>query len=102
MQSLKKKKHFFADTLIQLEVLNQATQTDIQFPAFTQKLREAHLFPLKSRQLEVFQVNIGKMCNQVCRHCHVDAGPDRKEIMTRETMQYCLDALAQTTIRTVD
>jgi len=102
MQSLKKKKHFFSDTFIQLEVLNQATQTGSQFPAFTQKLREAHLFPLKSRQLEVFQVNIGKMCNQVCRHCHVDAGPDRKEIMTRETMQYCLDALAQTTIRTVD
>ena len=39
------------------------------------------------------QINVGKMCNQTCRHCHVDAGPDRKEIMTRETMQQCLDAL---------
>lgn len=42
------------------------------------------------------------MCNQVCKHCHVDAGPDRKEIMTRETMQQCLDALKGSTIETVD
>lgn len=34
------------------------------------------------------------MCNQGCKHCHVDAGPDRKEIMTRETMQLCLDIMA--------
>ncbi len=33
------------------------------------------------------------MCNQTCKHCHVDAGPDRQEIMTKETMQLCLDAL---------
>jgi radical SAM/Cys-rich protein len=42
------------------------------------------------------------MCNQTCAHCHVDAGPDRKEIMTRETMQQCLDILAATDIPTVD
>jgi radical SAM/Cys-rich protein len=42
------------------------------------------------------------MCNQVCKHCHVDAGPDRKEIMTRETMQLCLDALDRSSIKTVD
>ncbi|MEP2508059.1 MAG: arsenosugar biosynthesis radical SAM (seleno)protein ArsS, partial [Reichenbachiella sp.] len=48
------------------------------------------------------QVNMGKMCNQVCKHCHVDAGPDRKEIMTRETMQWCLDALDRSNISTVD
>ena len=35
------------------------------------------------------------MCNQVCKHCHVDAGPDRREIMTRETMELCLRAIAQ-------
>ena len=42
------------------------------------------------------------MCNQVCKHCHVDAGPDRKEIMTKETMQYCLDVLQKTAIAKVD
>jgi radical SAM/Cys-rich protein len=45
---------------------------------------------------------MGKMCNQVCKHCHVDAGPDRKEIMTKETMQLCLDALDKTECHTVD
>ena len=102
MPSLQKQHHQLADTLIQLEVLNQATQQGLHLPAFSRKLQEAGLFPLKPTHLEIFQVNIGKMCNQVCKHCHVDAGPDRKEIMTRQTMQLCLDALAATTIQTVD
>jgi radical SAM/Cys-rich protein len=102
MPSLQKQHHQLADSLVQLEVLNQATGQGLHFPAFSRKLQEAHLFPLKPTQLQIFQVNIGKMCNQVCKHCHVDAGPDRQEIMTRETMQLCLDALRATTIPTVD
>ena len=43
------------------------------------------LSPLSTTSIEVLQVNVGKLCNQTCRHCHVDAGPDRKEIMTMET-----------------
>ena len=58
--------------------------------------------PLRAGAIEIFQINVGKLCNQTCRHCHVDAGPDRREMMTRETMQLCLDALEQTTIPTVD
>ncbi|HVG12497.1 MAG TPA: arsenosugar biosynthesis radical SAM (seleno)protein ArsS [Flavisolibacter sp.] len=70
---------------------------------FQQKLEESRLFPLRATGVEIFQVNVGKMCNQVCKHCHVDAGPDRKEIMTRETMQQCLDALVNNTdLKTVD
>ena len=42
------------------------------------------------------------MCNQVCAHCHVDAGPDRKEIMTKETMQECLDIIKKTGAHTLD
>ena len=42
------------------------------------------------------------MCNQVCAHCHVDAGPDRKEIMTRETMLQCLEVIKQTGVHTLD
>ncbi|MGA7937874.1 MAG: arsenosugar biosynthesis radical SAM (seleno)protein ArsS [Kovacikia sp.] len=53
-------------------------------------------------QLEIFQINVGKLCNMTCRHCHVDAGPDRKEIMDRETIDACLRALDQTTAHTVD
>ncbi|MDB5260841.1 MAG: radical protein, partial [Adhaeribacter sp.] len=101
-QSLKRKNHQLADSLIQLEVLNQATQQGQQFPAFAQKLRQANLFPLTPTQPEILQVNVGKMCNQVCKHCHVDAGPDRKEIMNRETMEHCLVALAGSQIGTVD
>lgn len=42
------------------------------------------------------------MCNQDCVHCNVDAGPDRKEIMTIETMQLCLDMLNKTDAHTLD
>lgn len=70
---------------------------------FRHHLESVGLFPLLPTSLEIFQMNLGKMCNQVCKHCHVDAGPDRKEIMTRETMQQCLQVLAnEKTIHTVD
>ena len=59
-------------------------------------------WPLKPARLEILQINVGKLCNQTCRHCHVDAGPDRREVMTRETMALCLDALDQAAIPTVD
>jgi radical SAM/Cys-rich protein len=48
------------------------------------------------------QINVGKLCNQTCRHCHVDAGPDRTEVMSRETMAACLRALDAAAIPTVD
>ena len=38
-------------------------------------------------------MNVGKLCNQTCRHCHVDAGPERREVMSRETLVICLDVL---------
>lgn len=69
---------------------------------FDEALAPHGLTPLVPTSLDVMQINVGKLCNQVCRHCHVDAGPDRTEVMTRETMQLCLDALAKTSIGTVD
>ncbi len=60
------------------------------------------LNPFKPTGIEIFQVNVGYMCNQTCKHCHVDAGPDRKEIMIRETMEECLVALSGSSIPTVD
>jgi radical SAM/Cys-rich protein len=50
----------------------------------------------------VLQVNVGKLCNLTCVHCHVNAGPGRKEIMTRETIDRVIDWLARTDIATVD
>ncbi|GAB2528541.1 arsenosugar biosynthesis radical SAM (seleno)protein ArsS [Spirosoma aerophilum] len=102
MKSLKASGHQLASTALQLQSLHDEVADTLQLPLFHQKLDEAGLFPLRPVDPVVFQINVGKMCNQVCRHCHVDAGPDRKEIMTRETMQQCLDALAKTAIPTVD
>src|SRR5678809_585740 len=51
---------------------------------------------------EVLQINVGKLCNLTCIHCHVNAGPKRKEIMTRETADRLVDWLAKTEIPTVD
>lgn len=98
--SLKAQNHRFSNTAQQLEVLNKMLPGNP--PTFQQQLAAAGLFPLKPTTLQVFQVNVGKMCNQACKHCHVDAGPDRKEIMTRETMQLCLDALKKSNIKVVD
>ncbi|MCU0433191.1 MAG: arsenosugar biosynthesis radical SAM protein ArsS [Bacteroidia bacterium] len=91
-----------SDTQRQLQILSQAIPFGNEPHAFTTKLRESSLFPLTPTQIEIFQVNVGKMCNQVCKHCHVDAGPDRKEIMTRQTMQQCIDAANRSGAHTVD
>lgn len=69
---------------------------------FADRLREHGKFPLHAKEVSTLQLNLGKMCNQVCEHCHVDAGPDRKEIMTKETMLQCLNALKDESIHTVD
>ena len=105
MKSLKAQHHLLSDTHEQLEILEHGVNHDDTFHLipFQQKLEEIDLFPLKPTGVEVFQINVGKMCNQVCKHCHVDAGPDRKEIMTRHTMQQCIDVLKNNlSLKTVD
>jgi radical SAM/Cys-rich protein len=77
------------------------SKTD-HIPSFGSKLKETNLLPLRPTSLEVMQINVGYMCNQVCEHCHVDAGPDRKEIMLKETMEYCLKAIDNSKVNTVD
>lgn len=102
MKSLKASGHQLADSALQLEVLENEVESTLRMPSFRQKMDAVGLFPLRPTNIDIFQVNLGKMCNQTCKHCHVDAGPDRREIMTRETMQQCIDALAQTDIPVVD
>lgn len=58
--------------------------------------------PIKRAQLETLQVNLGYLCNQQCLHCHVDASPRRKEIMTAETIVDVLDFLKQKNIKKLD
>ncbi len=57
---------------------------------------------LRRAQPEILQINVGKLCNLTCTHCHVNAGPKRKEIMTRETIDRIIDWLAKTDIPIVD
>lgn len=102
MKSLHALHHQLSDTATQIEILEESVGQKLGLPFFQQKMQDAGLFPLKPTKLEILQLNLGKMCNQVCKHCHVDAGPDRKEIMTRETMEQCLRALAESDIPTVD
>lgn len=71
-------------------------------PSFDGQLKQSGVGELRPLTPIVLQINLGKMCNQACKHCHVDAGPDRTEIMSRETMQNCLDALDASSITTVD
>ena len=69
---------------------------------FDEAIGAAHLPPLTASSIATLQINVGKLCNQTCRHCHVDAGPDRREIMSRETLEQCVGVLDQTSIPTVD
>jgi radical SAM/Cys-rich protein len=71
-------------------------------PPFETTMAQAGLAPLHATGITVLQINVGKLCNQTCRHCHVDAGPERREQMTRETAELCIRALAQSDIPTVD
>jgi radical SAM/Cys-rich protein len=69
---------------------------------FNRKVAESSSSFLSAAGIDILQINIGYTCNLLCRHCHVDAGPDRKEMMTRQTMQECINALNNSSIKTVD
>jgi radical SAM/Cys-rich protein len=97
-KSLKSQGSSFVAAQNQIKVLSEVNH----IPKFADKLRNYDMFPLRPKQLEILQVNVGYMCNQTCDHCHVDAGPDRKEIMQRQTMNACLSAIDNSSIKTVD
>lgn len=70
---------------------------------FERTLHEAGIGGVRPSLIEIFQINLGKLCNMTCRHCHVDAGPDRTDaMMSRETAEACLRALDRTDAHTVD
>ena len=67
--------------------------------SFGQKLNGAGLF---AAGIDILQVNVGKLCNQACKHCHVDASPTRTESIKRETIDECLRVLREFGIKTLD
>ncbi|MFD0963733.1 arsenosugar biosynthesis radical SAM (seleno)protein ArsS [Pseudofulvibacter geojedonensis] len=101
-KSLLARKDDLASPERQLEVLSNGIFSNGELPTFAKKIKETNQFPLRPKKLEILQINVGYMCNQVCSHCHVDAGPDRKEIMTKETMKQCLEVIKKTGAHTLD
>lgn len=97
MQTLQKQKNELKRASVQVKTLEATTQIK-----FSEKLESINLFPLNPTVIEILQINLGKLCNQVCEHCHVDAGPDRTEIMSKNVLQHCLDAAKHPSIHTVD
>lgn len=70
---------------------------------FDEDVRASGWPVLRPERLDIFQINVGKLCNMTCRHCHVDAGPDRtQENMDRETIDACLEAIDRSGAHTVD
>ena len=101
-KSLLARNYDLANTKRQIEILSNGQFANGELPTFAKKIAATNQFPLRPKKLEILQINMGYMCNQVCAHCHVDAGPDRKEIMTKKTMQECLNVIKKTGAHTLD
>lgn len=70
---------------------------------FRNKLIGLDQYPVRARDIEVMQINVGKRCNLSCRHCHVNAGPQCTEIMTKEVFEKCFEILKESPeISTID
>lgn len=91
------------DPFFQLQVLNGTAMVKGDHIRFKDKLAAHGINELKTNPVEIFQINIGKLCNQVCTHCHVDAGPDKKvENMDKATLEMCLAIIKEHNIPKVD
>ncbi len=103
-KTLTRSNNDLANTLIQLDILNDAERLGDHFATFESKLADAgYTQGVIPERPTTFQLNIGKLCNQTCAHCHVDAGPDKKEEnMGRETLEQCLAIIKKYSIPTVD
>jgi len=97
MKTLQKDHNRLSEASFQVKTLENTKEIK-----FSEKLKGVGLFPLKPTKIEILQINLGKLCNQICEHCHVDAGPDRKEIMIKEVLLQCLEAAKTPSIHTVD
>ncbi|MCK6510331.1 arsenosugar biosynthesis radical SAM protein ArsS [Myxococcota bacterium] len=104
MESLVRRASPLAAASAQIATLEALPMAGLPFGGdFDAATASAGYQPLRPSTLDIFQINIGKLCNMTCRHCHVDAGPDRiKENMDREIVEACLAALRQSTAHTVD
>jgi radical SAM/Cys-rich protein len=70
--------------------------------SFGDRIADAQSASLTSDGIDILQVNLGYRCNMACRHCHVEAGPDREEMMDETTVGSVLDVLGENRIGTLD
>lgn len=86
--------------------LNSTEQLGVlgaQIEPFNKRAAQSGFAKITPTELTTFQINLGKWCNQACRHCHVDASPQRTEQMERTTLEKCLNIIeAIPSINTVD
>jgi len=92
MKSLRAINSKWSDPEVQVRFLEREGAHE-HIPFFHSKLQDHGIGLLKTDRPSILQVNIGYQCNQTCKHCHVDAGPDRKEKMSEEIMEDCIRAL---------
>lgn len=100
IQSLKRQGSELALPVVQRETLHR--EDLVPEGTFARQLESNQVAPLHSRAIEILQINVGKVCNQTCTHCHVDAGPDRRENMSREIAELVVETLAQPEIEVLD
>lgn len=101
-KSLKARQNALSNTQRQLDILSSGLFQDGTLPTFEEKIKAHQLDAIRPKTLQILQINLGYMCNQVCAHCHVDAGPDRKEMMLDQTLEDCLSVMRNNSIETVD
>lgn len=82
----------------QIKVLTNANEVT----RFSEKLKTSNVYPLRSTMIDILQVNVGKRCNMSCKHCHVEAGPSRTEVMSKHIFEKCLEILKNSDISTID
>lgn len=100
LQTLKRSGNPLALPQLQLEMLGRPDL--VPAGKFDDYLRESGVGELRAAGVEILQINVGRVCNQTCSHCHVDAGPDRRESMSRETAESVIRFLEHSEIHTLD
>lgn len=73
----------------------------MQIPSFAERVRDAGVH-LQRMRIDTVQINVGKVCNQACLHCHVDAGPKRTEMMDRHTVELAMELVRATDAANID
>jgi radical SAM/Cys-rich protein len=101
LKTLQRQGNSLAASAEQLRVLGDPQR--VPEGHFAERIATTQHAPLLARSLDTLQINLGRVCNQTCTHCHVDAGPDRREAMSRETAEEVIAFLKRVpSIRTLD